>query len=122
MAHRQKRYREAGTLLKQALSKSNETGGRELISLSLAQIVWLNARQECHATAARLFGASQSLRDKMKIPVGVFIKAEYNQIVSEVRAHLGDEAFAAEWQAGMSMETEQAVECALAAVSPQSQA
>ena len=58
----------------------------------------------------------------MKIPVGVFIKAEYNQIVSEVRAHLGDEAFAAEWQAGMSMETEQAVECALAAVSPQSQA
>lgn len=115
VALRQNRYRDSGALLKKALARSHRAGHRGIVSSCFRQIACLNAAQECYAHAARIFGASQALQDQMKLVIGVSPNDERDQILSDVRGYLGDEAFAAEWLAGMSMDIEQAVEYAFAA-------
>ena len=62
------------------------------------------------------------MREELGLRASKFLKPDLDRIIAEVRAHMGDGAFEAEWNAGMTMDTEEAVTCALAAVAPQSQA
>ncbi len=71
----------------------------ELASVVTAQgeVVW----------AARLWGAAESLRDKVRSPRPPVFRADYKRSVAAARAHLGEKAFTAAWAEGRTMTQEQ---------------
>jgi len=73
----------------------------------------LNAAEEKPEQAARLWGAAERLRAKIRVPVSPADKEERDRGVAKVRAVLQEAAFAAAWEAGRAMNTEQAIEYAL---------
>jgi hypothetical protein len=62
--------------------------------------------------AARLFGASQTLRGTSSAPIGAVV--EYARDVANVRAQLDAATFAAAWAEGEALTVEQAIAEALA--------
>ena len=64
--------------------------------------------------AARLLGAGQAPITAAGSLTIRKDQAEYNQAVATARAQLGEEAFAAAWQAGQAMSLDEAIDYALA--------
>ncbi len=64
-------------------------------------------------SAARLYGAAQSLGESADAPLSSADVAEKNPSVSSLRAALGEEAFRAAWQEGRSMPLAQALNLSL---------
>src|SRR4029453_2797907 len=65
--------------------------------------------------AARLLGASKSLRDVIGVPVPPWDRARYDRNVVASRAQLGEEAFAGACAGGQAMGVEQAIHYAMEA-------
>jgi tetratricopeptide (TPR) repeat protein len=63
--------------------------------------------------AVQLFASAATLRTAIDAPMLPSDRAEYEQQVSRLRAHLGEDSFAAAWQLGESRSVEQAVQYAL---------
>ncbi len=63
--------------------------------------------------AARLFGATEALCERLQVPAPVIYRRAYDQAISTVRAQL-DEALAAAWAEGRALALEQAITYALA--------
>src|SRR5262245_65430993 len=63
---------------------------------------------------ARLFGASEALRESMGWPLPPVSRADYERDVAAARAQLDEAAFAEEWAAGRALTLEQAIAEALA--------
>jgi hypothetical protein len=61
------------------------------------------------ARAARLFGATDTLRTALGIPVRPADRRLYDRDMSAVHAALGHERFAAAWAAGRALALEQAI-------------
>jgi hypothetical protein len=69
------------------------------------------------AHAARLFGAAESLRERLGAEMMPDERVEYDQALNALRASLGDQAaaFEAAWQAGRALSFEDALALALSA-------
>ncbi|MFL5803167.1 MAG: tetratricopeptide repeat protein [Roseiflexaceae bacterium] len=67
---------------------------------------------------ARLFGATEALRESMGWPLPPVSRADYERDVAAVRAQLDEATFAATWAAGRALPLEQAITEALNAMSP----
>jgi len=67
---------------------------------------------------ARLFGATEALRESMGWPLPPVSRADYERDVAAVRAQLDEATFAAAWAAGRALPLEQAIADALNATSP----
>ncbi|MCW3054423.1 MAG: hypothetical protein JWN14_3593 [Chthonomonadales bacterium] len=78
--------------------------GLAAVLLALSQPAW----------AARLWGVSHALRERMGIPLALDGRAQYDQKVDLARSVLGEEAFTAHWEQGFTLSWEQALEFALA--------
>jgi len=65
-------------------------------------------------TAARLFGAAESLRETLGVPVDTALRNAYERGVASTREALGAEAFAAAWAAGRALPLARAVAEAMA--------
>jgi tetratricopeptide (TPR) repeat protein len=65
------------------------------------------------ALAARMYGATEALRDTFAIAIPSFYLEDHEQRVVATRVQLGAATFEAEWKAGRSMNTMQAVTYAL---------
>jgi predicted ATPase/DNA-binding SARP family transcriptional activator/Tfp pilus assembly protein PilF len=63
--------------------------------------------------AARLWGATQALREQIGAPLPPSAREEYDRDVAAARVVLGDEAFSAAWTEGQQMTIEQAISYAL---------
>jgi predicted ATPase/class 3 adenylate cyclase len=72
----------------------------------LAYIAMAHAQDE---RAARLLGAAEALREKIKIPMSQFERAEYNQQVAGLRGRMQEEIFSTTWAEGRLLPMEQAV-------------
>jgi predicted ATPase len=59
--------------------------------------------------AARLLAATHELREKNRLPLPPSDRADYERSVSDVRALLGDEAFADAWAEGRGMTPDEAI-------------
>jgi predicted ATPase/DNA-binding CsgD family transcriptional regulator/Tfp pilus assembly protein PilF len=70
-------------------------------------------RQGAGATAARLWGAAQALRDGMGAPRPPIDEASHARDVTGVREHLGEMAWATSWDERQALTLEQAVTSAL---------
>jgi tetratricopeptide (TPR) repeat protein len=65
--------------------------------------------------AAKLYGFTDTLREKQKAFIPSYLRPDYERDLTETRRQLGEAAFAAAWDAGCSMTLEQAKACALEA-------
>ena len=81
-----------------------------------ASILWIGITCQgrgSYDVAARLFSASEAVRDTVEAPVAMFASAQYEQALRAVREHLGDAAFDAAWAAGRELTSHEAAAYAL---------
>ena len=79
------------------------------MSTSLEGLANVVAAQGELVWAARLWGATEALRERKAIPRPPVDRAGYEQAVATAQAQLGEQAFTAAWQEGRTMTPEQAL-------------
>jgi len=97
----------------EGLAVSREIGSRHRVAINLAGMAGVATAQAHPERSARLFGAADALFDAMGMTVGLVNRREYDRNREIARAQLGDEAFAAAWEAGRTLSLEQAIALAL---------
>ena len=85
------------------------------ISEALRRIALAFSARGDHQDAARLFGASERLRDEAHSTLPPLCRANYDRAVNAVRVQLGESAFQAAWTEGRALTQEQAIQLALQA-------
>ncbi len=106
-------YGRARVLLEESLMLFRELGSQWGIANALEELAKLAGVKGQRERAVRLLGAAESLREAIGAPMYLPERSEYEQIVTELRFALGDEAFAVAWEEGRTMTLEQAIAYAL---------
>jgi DNA-binding CsgD family transcriptional regulator/tetratricopeptide (TPR) repeat protein len=104
--------------LQESLALSRELGSKHLIALDLEALGLLAARQKAPRWAVQLWGAVEVLREVTAKPIAPVLLPLYEEAVSEARAQLEEEAFAAAWQEGRTMPLEQVIDEVLKPTAP----
>ena len=86
---------------------------REVQAEWLAAAAHLEYRRRRPGLAARLCGAAEALTELAGVPLVVPPPSQYARLVAELRAELGDDAFASAWSAGRALSASDAIEEAL---------
>ena len=73
--------------------------GRAGIATEESQLAW----------AAQLWGAADSLRETIGVPIPLIDRTDYERSVTTVRTRMGEKDFEAAWEAGRAMTPEQAM-------------
>ncbi len=102
-------------LLREALAVSREVDFQDtdMIPLVLAGLADVMAAQSQPQRAARLLGAVEAwyeMNTKDNRPPSRADRADYERIVTTVRAQLDEATFASAWEAGRALTLEQAIE------------
>ena len=105
--------RRAAPCFAEGLALSREIGYRYGIAMNLAGMAGVLAAQGQPERSARLFRAADALFDAMGQVVEPGDRTEYDRNAAVARAQLGDQAFAAAWEAGRAMPLEQMIAEAL---------
>jgi non-specific serine/threonine protein kinase len=105
----------ARTLYGESLVLRREIGNLFAVAQALEDLAVLAGRERDAERAIRLLGASEVYCETFGAQAPVTIAAEYEPIMAEGRATLGEAAFAAAWTEGRAMALEQAIEYALLA-------
>jgi len=101
------------SFLAEGLRLCRELGDRRYTAPALEDFAALAGAQQQPERAARLYGASEALREGVGAPLGPAGREEVERDLAALRAALGDEAFDSAWSAGRAMTWEQAVGHAL---------
>lgn len=104
---------QAALLGKQSLKTSIEIDSNSKLTDSLESLAALAQVQGNVRRAARLFGATDALRQAIQVPLENVDCADYEQSVTATRAQLDENTFAKAWAEGRAMSKEQAVAYAL---------
>jgi tetratricopeptide (TPR) repeat protein len=88
------------------------------VAESLEELAPIEHGEKRSERAASLFGAAEKMREEISSPMSPLKRQEYEQCVREVRASLGEAAFATAWEKGRQMTGAQAVAYALEAGGP----
>ena len=102
--------------LQESLVLFREVEALYLIPYSLDSFSFLLSVLGSAQRAARLFGATQALRDKFGTPLWPVHHKEHESHLASTRAQLDDTTFNAAWNEGRAMSLEQAIEFALAEI------
>jgi tetratricopeptide (TPR) repeat protein len=105
---------EAARWLTQGLTLSKVLGNQTSIAWCLAGLGGAAALDEEPERAARLWGASERLRQAIGCRPAPAARATYEHAMAMARAQLDDVAFAAAWAAGRALSLDQAIAEALA--------
>jgi DNA-binding CsgD family transcriptional regulator/tetratricopeptide (TPR) repeat protein len=109
-------YARAVALFRESLSLSRELGNQGSIALSLEGLATVQAKH-WPERAARLFGASEALRERAGIPLPPSRLEEHARSVTVSRSGLAKEVFAKAWAEGRALTVEQAIDLASAEIS-----
>ena len=115
----------ATTLLLESLEIHRDLGDRwraASVLEGLAGSIRERPEREARLRAARLLGVAEALRETIGAPVPPCERAAYDRTVSELRAVMGEEAFAKARAEGRAMSLEQAVEHVPGKASPTQEA
>ncbi len=112
------RFAEAHNLLVESLSLSQELGNALLSAASLEQIARLAFAQGQSAQAARLIAKAVALREQAGTPRPPVERRQHEQFIDDIRARLGEQTFAIEWEQGRALTIEQAAALAGGAHKP----
>jgi predicted ATPase/DNA-binding CsgD family transcriptional regulator len=102
-------YPAARTCYEESLAIVREVGANLSIHFSLERLAAVVAVQGDPGWAARLWGATESLRETMGTPIPPVYRPDYDRSVAAARAQLSEKAFAAAWTQGKMMTLEQAL-------------
>ena len=111
-------YTAAHPLYKESLGIAREAGDKELVASGLEGLAGVVAAQDNPAWAVRLWGAAESLRQALSMPLPPVERATYEHSVATARTQLGEKAFAIAWAQGRTMTPEQALAAQGAAEMP----
>jgi non-specific serine/threonine protein kinase len=92
---------EASAALMESLSLSQAIGDKEQVADGLTELATLIADVQ-PGQAALLFGAAAGLRETIGVPVAPAERAPHDRALADVRGRLAEQAFAEEWEAGLS--------------------
>jgi predicted ATPase/class 3 adenylate cyclase/Flp pilus assembly protein TadD len=106
-------YERGLALLRESLTLFKELGDKLGIIRCLDGFAHVAVVRELPEHAARIFGATEGLRESIGAALPLADQLERDQNVSAVRAHLGDEALTSSWAEGRAMTLEQAIEYAI---------
>ncbi len=106
--------RETAVSIRECLQLAQALGDRRLPAYCVAVLAEDAAHQRQALRAVRLFAASASLLATMAASRVEPIPAKADRLTAELRAALGEEAFAAAWAEGGALSADEAVACALA--------
>ncbi len=98
---------------RESLALCREMGDLKGFIETLEAVANFAAAQRRFERAARLFGATERLRETMEHPLPSGEQAEFARSPEVIRDGLGAEAFAAAWEKGRALSLEQAVAAAL---------
>lgn len=70
---------------------------------------YLAIREMRPGRAARILGAMESMRERLRYPLPAIEQGPYEREISRIREALGDDRFAVERAAGRAMRVEQAI-------------
>ena len=104
----------ARRLFEESLTLSRQLGNQPGIADSLNGHAFTADGQSQWGRAARLGGAAFALRESLGIPLHPVGRKRFDKAMASAREAVGEETFAAAWDAGRAMTVEQAVEYALA--------
>ena len=93
----------------ESLALSRELGEQFILSLSLEGLAEVLSGQGELRWAVQLWGAAESLREAIAVPLPPVDRPTYEQAVSFARAQLGEPAFQIAWQEGRTMTPGQAL-------------
>jgi hypothetical protein len=88
-------------------------GHRAAIAHQLESFAFIALRREDGQRAARLYGASEALREVIGIAMTPSEKIEYDAEIARLRAGMDEGLLAAAWSEGRAMTLEQAIACAM---------
>ncbi len=108
------RLDEAARYLAQGLTISRRLSDQACIAWCLAGLGSVASLDEEPERAARLWGAAEALRQKIGCRTAPAARATYERAVALARAQLGEEAFAAAWDAGAALSLDAVIAEALA--------
>jgi len=100
---------QARALYEESLTLSMKAGDKLIIASGLEGLAYVVMRQGNYAWAARLWGATEALRDALDAPMPPVEHPLYEQAVAEALARLGKPAFDTNWTAGRGMSAEDAL-------------
>jgi len=109
------RYAETQSLCRQSLSILQEGGSAWSISVSLLMLAQAAAHTEQSEAAVHLFGAVETLREKLNHPLTEQQRAEVSDCFETCRTALGETAYARLWEEGRNLSQEESVMLALLA-------
>ncbi|HEY6072494.1 MAG TPA: hypothetical protein VIV15_03660, partial [Anaerolineales bacterium] len=107
------RYEAAEKAYRETILAWQKLGHRAAIAHQLESFGFLAIRREAHERAARLFGAGEALREKIKIFMNPAEQVEYGKEVAGLRAALDEETFSSARAQGRLMSMEAAIDYAL---------
>ena len=97
----------AYTLYEESLAIARDVKMKELIASCLEGIAEVATIQGKFAWAAQLWGCAEVLREAVSVPIPFVDRANYERLITNVRAQLGDKAFSTVWAEGRMMTPEQ---------------
>lgn len=97
----------AYTLYEESLAIARDVKMKELIASCLEGIAEVATIQGKFAWAAQLWGCAEVLREAVGVPIPFVDRANYERLITNVRAQLGDKAFSTVWAEGRMMTPEQ---------------
>ncbi|MCA1850680.1 MAG: tetratricopeptide repeat protein, partial [Acidobacteria bacterium] len=118
VAYQEKNFRAADSYYREALTLAQELGGQRFISYPLDGFAALAAQRRDWERAAQLAGAAEALREAVGSDLENVDRVFRDQYVAEIRAALDETTFAAVYEQGRTLKTEQAIALALEPPSP----
>jgi hypothetical protein len=103
----------AAALDAEALEMRRDLSDRLSMAHSLDSIAATASRAGFAAIGARLYGASERLREELGAPIPPSERGRYETGLDMTRSALGDEAYAKAWAAGRALSLDEAVAEAL---------
>ena len=102
-------YAAAQALYEESLILLRELDEKWMIAASLVGLGQVVATEHKLAWAAQIWGAADTLRNALSIPIPPVELTDYERSLSSVRVHLGERAFVAAWAQGQAMTAQQAL-------------
>ncbi len=96
-------------LYEQGVVLAHKSGDKRRLAFGLQGLAGAVAIQGKYVWATHLWGAAEVLREMTGAPLPPIERVPYNQAVTAARTRLGEQAFAAAWAEGRTMELQQAL-------------
>lgn len=118
VAQRTGDLRRAAALHQESLAVCQTLGNGWATAMCLEGVAELEADSGQHARAACLFGAEEAVRAATKVEMWAGIRASHNRTIEDLRATLGEEAFASAFAEGRALGHDEALALALDTAAP----